>query len=206
MIGEKDIKQDCGSDKVSADRTAKNPWSAYFRVLLSPVNGLKRLKSSAISPEVMASRVFYPILALVAAASFMDIPYKLDTDVSSILQSAVALFVSFFISYFAIFPIGGAVLGVKASEKISSAYGKLLVLVTLSSLATMYLLFELCPVLEPVLFFAPIYTIYIICRGAKMLRLEDKMLTPTILVISLLEIGLPYLIYWVFKALLQINS
>jgi len=184
----------------------ENPWMAFVRVILTPVHGWKRLKSSQISPEVFASRVYYPLLALIAAATFMDIPYGIDSDISSILQTAIALFVSFFITYFAIPALSNVLLGKTSGEKISSGFGKNLILCTLSSLALMYLIYELCPVLEPILFFAPIYTVYLICRGVKMLRLPDSRSLPAIFVISLFEIGLPYIIYWCFKALLQINS
>ncbi len=182
-----------------------SPWRLFFSVLFTPVQGLKRLKNSKLDPAVMVSRVYYPVLALVSAAAFMDLAYGLDNDISSILQNAVALFVSFFITYFALFPAAGGLLGKNVSEKLASGYGRRLVSVTLTVLALNFLLYELCPVLEPVLFFAPVYTIYLITRGVKFLRLDDKRNTACIMVIVLLEIGLPYLIYWCLKAFLQIN-
>ena len=182
-----------------------SPWRLFFSVLFTPVQGHKRLKNSKLDPAVMVSRVYYPVLALVSAAAFMDLAYGLDNDISSILQNAVALFVSFFITYFALFPAAGGLLGKNVSEKLASGYGRRLVSVTLTVLALNFLLYELCPVLEPVLFFAPVYTIYLITRGVKFLRLDDKRNTACIMVIVLLEIGLPYLIYWCLKAFLQIN-
>ena len=59
-------------------RRAQSPLFAFFKMLISPIMGWKNIKSVAYKPEEVASRLYYPLVALIAAGEFLQLIYNPD--------------------------------------------------------------------------------------------------------------------------------
>lgn len=189
---------------MNKERRTSSPFFAFFLMFLSPITGWKNIKSAAFKPEEVAGRLFYPMVALVAAGEFMQLIYQCDLTVTKLLKDAVIIFISFFLGYFSILFLVEFLFKKNARIKITTDFGKIFVLMNLSSLALFYFLYEVLPLAGPILVFTPIYTLYLIIKGVKYLRLPQENYNFNIFLLSLLIIGLPILIYKIFQAILPI--
>ena len=184
----------------------ESPAKFFMNLLLSPVVGFKKLKSSRLTPEAFNAGVFYPLLAIASASTFMEMAYYPDRGLSSTLINAICTFISFFITYFAVFPIVRLTSGQECGEKIAGRYGKLSVSATMSTIVLYHILYTLCPFLEPLLFFAPVYTVYLIYKSLRGVRIPEQRTLSVTATVSLVEIFIPYLIELCFKAMLGNNQ
>lgn len=182
------------------------PFGIMVRILFSPVTGFKRLKASGLTPEAFNAAVFFPLLAIVSASSFIGMIYFPDTGVSDALRNAISVFISFFLTYFAIFPLMQLSVGKEHIGSFTSPYGRKMVSAGMSSLVIFYTLYELCPLLEPILFFSPLYTVYLFARGFKWTALPQNKKTPALIELSIISVFMPYLIDWAFGILNNLNS
>lgn len=62
----------------------------------------------------------------------------------------------------------------EVSESVTSEFGKVFVLLSLSSLCLFFTAIELCPMLWAVFIFLPLWTVYVVCRGARFFRFPDR--------------------------------
>lgn len=176
-----------------------------FRTLLTPVDGWKALKRVHFSPDKFASACFYPLTALASVSQFAELLYGADTPLSTLIVSALRVFMSFFLGYFLILLVGKVL--IKGSKSVfDSEFGKIFVMDSLSSLAVFYSLILFLPMLEPVLVFLPLWTIYAICRGVRFLRLPSDSVTIATCLLSLIIIGMPLVVGWLFSLVIPIQT
>ena len=175
-----------------------------LRSLLTPVHGWKAIKRSGLSPDRFASECFYPLTALASVSEFGQIIYGADVPVTSLIVSALIVFISYFVGYFMILVVGRIVLR-DGRKVLESNFGKLFVMNALSSLALFNSLVQLLPMLEPVLVFLPLWTIYVVCRGVRFLRLPRESETLVSCVLSLLIVGMPTLVGWLFSLIIPLD-
>lgn len=181
--------------------TAPNPILHFIKMLLSPINGWKQIKSAGFKSEEVGSKLFYPSIALVSAAEFIHLIYYPNATLTSILQSAIATFIAFFLGYFAILFLTDFVFAKVARAKIKTEFGKVYIMMNLTTLTLFYLIYEIFPLAAPIIVFTPIYTLYVIIKGAKCLRIPEEHFSVTIMMFALLIIGLPILIHYIFTAI-----
>ena len=74
-------------------RPAQSPFSAFLKMLISPIQGWKNIKSGAHKPEEVASRLYYPLIALIAAGEFLQLIYNPTLTVTVLLKDAVITFI-----------------------------------------------------------------------------------------------------------------
>lgn len=186
------------SYKTQGDGSSSSPLILLLRVMTSPVDGWKALKRSHIDPPEMARGSFYPLMALAAAARFLDFFYESNATVAGVLVDAVVVFISFFLAYFAaqlccrLFPA-------RISGRLTDIFGRDFMIAAMCTMVLFTVLREALPMAEPVLVFLPLYTAYLIFRGVKYLRLPNESQTWVAIVISVMIITFPGLIGWLFR-------
>lgn len=182
-------------------KLTSNPIYRFLFLLVSPLNGWKKFKNLGLKTDVVAQKLFYPLIALTSLSVFMEKIYN-DASLESLLQSAIITFVAFFFGYFLILILTAILLKSESKTKFQADFGKTYVMINLSSLAVFYILNNLFPPLEPILVFTPIYTIYLIIKGSRFLRIPEEETTHTNIVLSILIIGVPIALSYFFSLLL----
>lgn len=173
------------------------PMALLFSILMTGTAGWKDLRRSRLKPEQTAAGCFYPIIALASICRFADWFYLPEFDLSSTLVSAVSVFASFFFSYFAVQVVCKWLFPLAAKSKTESAFFKLTIQYSLSSLALFWIPGEIMPILEPLTVFLPIWTAFIITKAIRFLRIPEKCVNRCMATIVLTVIVTPYLFMWI---------
>ncbi|MCM1291665.1 MAG: hypothetical protein NC201_05725 [Prevotella sp.] len=192
----------------NSEQRSENPrlrdvsvWGVLIRLFVSPLNGWKRLKNSRLTPEKVASGMFYPLISVASLSVFADKFYSGERSLSLLLERAIGVFVSFFAGYYIVLILCKMILPGDAKQKIESRYGKMWLEYLISTLTIFYILYEILPVLEPILFFTPIMTLYLAIKGVRFLRLEDGGESATGWTAGLLSVAVPYGINYLFEVI-----
>lgn len=186
----------------SARKDSASAMGLMFRILATPVEGWKALKRARMAPETVASRCFYPFVALASVSEFANLFYLAESTVSSILVAAVNTFISFFFGYFLVLMCAGILMPKEVREQFKKPFGKEFVMEMMSTLALFYALGILLPMAQTVLVFLPLWTIYAISKGVRFLRGPKEAETRSACVLSLLIVGAPILCHWLFSIFL----
>lgn len=173
-----------------------SPFMLLIDILFTGTAGWKRLRRARLTPEQTAAGCFYPILALVAIFRFADWFYLPEFDLASTLVQAASIFASFFFSYFAAQVICKWFFPAEAKAKVDSPYFKLVVQYALASLALFWIPAEVLPILEPITVFLPIWTVFIITKGVRFLRLPENHKNRCMVTIIVSTVLTPYLFTW----------
>lgn len=174
----------------------QSPFMLLIDILFTGTAGWKRLRRARLTPEQTAAGCFYPILALVAICRFADWFYLPEFDLASTLVQAASIFASFFFSYFAAQVICKWFFPAEAKSKVDSPYFKLVVQYALASLALFWIPAEVLPILEPITVFLPIWTVFIITKGVRFLRLPENHKNRCMVTIIVSTVLTPYLFTW----------
>lgn len=171
-------------------------------ILFTGTAGWKRLRRSRLSPDQTAAGCFYPILALAAICRFADWFYLPEFDLASTLINAASIFASFFFSYFAVQALCRLLFPFNAKSKTESDFFKLLIQYSLSSLALFWIPAEIFPIIEPITVFLPIWTVFIITKGVRYLRLPENNRNRCMVTIIVSTILMPYFFMWLCEKIL----
>lgn len=180
------------------EKKHNGPFAYLFDILFTGTAGWKRLRRSRLTPEQTAANCFYPILAIAAVCKFADWFYLPDFSLSDTLVNAASIFASFFFSFFSVIVLCKLFLPVEAKSKTENQYFKLLVQYSLSSLALFWIPSEVFPVVEPIAVFLPIWTVFIITKGVRFLRLPEKHRNRCMVTIIVTIVLMPYIFMWLF--------
>ncbi len=173
----------------------------FLKVLANPSDGWKALKRSKIMPDAYSSACFYPMLALVALSHFACYIYNPDAQLSPTLMGALGGFLKFFVGFFVIILLLRRLPhGMK--ELFNKNFGRNFLMTCLASLALFEAIIELFPIGEPILVFLPLYTIFIIFKGVRFLRVERDRETMTAIELSIATVAVPQLIELIFDKLM----
>lgn len=182
----------------------KSALSLLFTIMFNPVEGWKKLRRSKIKLEEVQSRCFYPVLALLALSKFADYIYSVNVSLSQVITEGVVSFVSFFFGYFCIQMFLSWVSKKDVYEKVDSLYGKEYITISLTTLAIFAILRDLLPMIWPILFFLPLWTIYLMFKGVRFFKIEPKREMTFYVSAILSVIGMPLLIDWALNSLLKL--
>ncbi len=171
-------------------------FGLLLKTMFSPVEGWKAVRREKISPETAQRECFYPLLAIYAVSKFAILAYSAKADLSEVLVSAVTSFVSFFFGYFCAVILLRHLLPKESAKTFDTDFGKNLVVLSLSSLCLFFILTELLPMLWAVLIFLPLWTVYMICRSTKFIKIQEDRQLLTIALMNLIIIGTPILLEW----------
>lgn len=180
------------------------PFALFLRVMVAPRGGWKAVRRSALPIDRLNAGAFYPLLAAVAAGAFMQLIYDANATVATCLISALILFLSFFIAQFPVLPLLSIFLPSEDKKLCHSLFTRSLVSLVLSIEAFLYIIYELLPMLEPMLtFFFPLIVIYSVTEGVKRMRAPEELNIRIIIILSLLLAGLPLLAFCILEPLLM---
>lgn len=174
--------------------------------MLTPVEGWKALKRARLKPERFAERCFYPLIALAALSEGSSLFYEANISFADWAKNGLSTFITFFFGYFSILMVGGSVLPKKSREFIHKDIGKEFVMLTLSTMALFWSVIQIIPMLEPVLVFLPLWTIYLIFKGVRVLRIPPEVQNSTTGWLCLLIIGAPLFWNWLMTEFILPNT
>lgn len=182
----------------------KNPSAVrlLFKTMFTPVEGWKALKRARLKTEEFASRCFYPLIALAAISEVSKVFYEANVSVSDWAVDGLITFMTFFFGYFTVLLAGGFMLPPKSRDIIKKDIGKQFVMLAMSSLAIFWIFIQIMPMLEPVLVFLPLWTIYLIYKGVRILRVPEEVENSTTGLLCMLIIGIPVLWNWILTDIL----
>lgn len=179
-----------------------SPLLLMFKVLINPIEGWKSVRRSRLTPERAQQGCFYPLLALLAATKFLLLAYHSTLKLQTALIDAVNSFVSFFFGYFCIIIFLKIALPGNSGKNFETNFGKVFVIISLSTLCLFYALADALPMLWAILIFLPMWTIYIICRGTKFFKFPENRAIFSTFILSLTIVGFPLLISWIMELML----
>ena len=119
------------------------------------------------------------------------------------IVDAVISFMSLFFGYFCILIILKMVMPKYIAEEFNSSFGKVSILISLSSLSLFFMLMELFPMLWAVLIFLPLWTVYLICRGIRFFKFPEQHEIGYTGLLCLVIVGVPVLISWMLSSILS---
>ena len=189
-------------EELSEKRLRNITFKIMFKTLFSPVEGWKMLRREHLSTDIIQSECFYPLLALLAAAKFVDFLYKSHLSITHVIVEGLFAFISYFFGYFIILLLLKAILPSKLSEIFNKSFGKSFILISLSTLVLFNLVIELLPMLEPVFIFLPLWTIYSMCKGIRFFKLPEKGFLRFTVLLCISVVGIPLLIEWALMNLI----
>ncbi len=181
----------------------KHPVLLLLSMMINPVEGWKNIRRAHLKPEEVASKCFYPLVALASMSEFMAYVYTVPEGISTVLIQALNVFISFFFGYFIVLLLERTLLPANCREKAASEYGKEFVMYLLSTLTLFYTLSNFVPMLEAVWVFLPLWTIYLASKGIRFFKFPDYRITLITVLICAFIILSPIGLYMVFSELLM---
>lgn len=195
-----------GEDSAVPDcsRPAKTPapFGVLIRSMLTPVEGFKALKRARFKTEEFAGRCFYPLIALAAVSDIAGLFYKAGFSIADWMVSGFSTFMTFFFGYFTILLAGPLLLPAKSRPLLKKDIGRQFVMLALSTLAIFWTVIQVAHMLEPVLVFLPLWTIYLVYKGVRVIRVPSEVENSTTGILCMLVIGVPILWSWLISELL----
>lgn len=179
-----------------------NPWLLFLHLLIAPKLGWRRIKGAGFEMDDYARRLFYPLLALMAACRFIDKIYYSGVPLWVLLQDALALFVAGFAGFYLVNLLARMFLPTVTRIKIDSGFGRIYIMTVMGVLALAMTVSELLPWLGMMLLVLPIYSTYILVKGLRPLRVPAGELMPSAIVMTVLCLGVPTAIYYSLRALM----
>ncbi|MDE5807323.1 MAG: YIP1 family protein [Muribaculaceae bacterium] len=186
-----DDEEDAEEDEQSGSKGGL--ISLMIKILSTPVEGWKELKRRKYSPDEVASGCFFPMTAFAAISEFAAKIYT-NITVSECLIKAVFTFISFFFGYFTIMLLCGVFLPSSVKDAMKKELGKEFVMMNLSTLALFLIAINIFPMIDAVLVFLPLWTIYLIYKGVKILRVPPMLEARVKAILVFLIIGIP--LFW----------
>ncbi|MDE6338141.1 MAG: YIP1 family protein [Muribaculaceae bacterium] len=176
-----------------------------LKLLSNPVEGWKEVRREGVTVDEAQRNCFYPLLAIMAISHFATLFYSSRVTLSQIILEAVTSFVGYFAGFFCIILLLKLLLPKGADKCVDTNFGKVFVILNLSSLCLFFTAMELLPMLWPILIFLPLWTVYVICRGTRFFRFPEEKTILCIGLMCVLIVGLPTLIEWGLNEVLPTN-
>lgn len=201
--GEEDVDEDNSEDEEDDDENENepkgNPSVLLLKILSTPVEGWKELKRRAYTPEEISSGCFLPLIAIASISEFATKMYGVSITLSQCLMNALSTFVAFFFGYFTVLLVGGYILPKVVRGNLKQDFGKEFVMMNISTLALFYTAYKLCPMIDAVLVFLPIWTIYLIYKGVRFLRVPVAVEARSKVIMAFLIVASPVLWGWLME-------
>lgn len=201
-----------GDNEEYGDRGENGGGKSYptirllFEMMINPIEGWKKIRRTKSTPEETARGCFYPILAIAAASCFMECIYNSATTLSMAMIEAVKIFVSLFFGNFLALTFVKMLMPKDQKKIADTVFGKKYMMYLLSTLGLFWTLFELLPMIGPVLSFTPLWTIYLAMRGARFFRFPEEKSSMLTAVMCGIVVAAPYVVFWVFDMLLPAGN
>ena len=191
-------EEDEGEDSPDDDRRA-GPWSLLFKIMISPVEGWKSLRRSKISADSVGFGLFLPISVVAGLSDFLGLIYDPHIATLNVVIMSVLTFMSYFIGYFIAAFASRILLPRGMKDFLYTGFGKAFAMISISTLALFHIILECLPIFEPIFYFLPLWTIYIIIKGMKFVKIREDRSSYTLGVVCVTLVGAPIFVDWVFS-------
>lgn len=166
-----------------------------------PSSGWEMVMDRGPKPEIAVLRFLLPVSVLSGVSDFFNLIYMVDCTFTELLVSAVITFCSFFIGYYLSLVFCKLLLPKDAGHFPVSPYGKLIILFSTATLAFFHILMQAIPMFDFIFEFLPIWTVYLIYKGMKMVVVSAEKQTYAIGLTCIVTICSPFLIEWFLSLL-----
>lgn len=180
----------------------RNPLLLLLKLVCTPIEGWKELKSSRCTSQRFAWGCFYPLTFIAALSDYAALFYNPDANLPYIVTESVIIFMCLLLANFCTLVVSDIIFPSRVKKQVASHFGKNFIMAMLSILALTITAWNLLPPLTPILSFIPIYIIYLIARGVKFLRVPTELTMRITVVMGILIIGLPFLFNTLFTRLI----
>lgn len=178
----------------------KNSLIALFlKIMTTPIEGWKELKRRKASNESIAGSIFYPMVALAALSQFAALFYDEDVTLNVAVTNATIIFVAFFFGYFTMQLVAPVLMPKECRDIVRTDLGKNFMMINTATLALFYVIYSVLPLLEPLMVFLPLWTIYLVFKGVKIFRIAREKEARVQFTLCAIIIGMPVLWYWVIE-------
>lgn len=177
--------------------TTRNPWLLLFKLLVTPIEGWKSIRRAKRTAAEWSRECFYPLTGFCALTSLASVIYDHDVTWNVAVIHSIIAFMSFLLSYFCTLLCADIFLP-QIRKEIHSDFGKIFVMTAISTMGVAYCLWNLLPMLSPLLAFVPIYTIYLVIRGVRFLRIKGDKTGNITVAMCIFIVGLPLVLYYLF--------
>lgn len=174
----------------------KSPFLMMLKILSNPVEGWKDIRRANLTVEDAQQKCFYPLLAIMAICKFAGLYYSPSSTLTDLTVEALTSFVGLFAGYFCIILLLKLLLPGKGGEIFDTDFGKVFVIMSLSTLSLFFALTELLQMLWAILIFLPLWTVYSVCKGIRFLNFPEDRTVRSTTILCLLIVGVPELIQW----------
>lgn len=198
-----ELPEESEDDNDKDGNSAANPLKLLFGMMFNPVEGWKKIRRSRLSTDAVGRGCFFPLLGLLAISCFAPLIYEETATLNSCTMEAVKMFVALFFGYYLVLALERTLMPLKFRQTLAGTdFGKCFVMYCLSTLAIFLTIYEALPMVQPVVVFLPIWTIYLAARGARFFKFPEEKngLLTTMVCIYLL--GAPLCIWWALDWLL----
>lgn len=179
-----------------------SPFGAMLKVMIGPIYGWRKLKRAKISTERFAAGCFYPLLAVAAVTEFAGMFYEANKTFPEMLVESVKTFITYFLGYYIALLCSTTFIPKSCREKMHTEFAHTFIMLATSTLLLFRILLNLFPMVDSVLVFLPIWTIYLIVRGARILRVPKDRESSMAGLISLYTIAAPFFCGWLLSEIL----
>lgn len=204
VVDENYEEEDYEALAASADdgiESDKSPLLLLLNLMFMPVDGWKKLKGARLNPDTFAVKCFFPVTLVAALSEFANFYYDATSSLSAIVVMSLFTFLSFFFGYFTSYLVGISFLPKYLRTALKTDFGKIFILACISTLGIFFALYNLMQMLGPVIVFLPLWTLYLVSRGVRFLRIgKDKESTASVW-IGVLLLGAPILWTYIFELL-----
>lgn len=191
-----------GGDKNPSEDATKNLLLKVVRTLLNPVEGWKAIKRTRLSPQKFNPKTLFPIAGVVSISQLVGDLVWTDRTLSESIPGAISAFCAFFFGYFAAILFAKLLMPKPCRNVADSDFGKNFIAAAMTTFAIFYALIQLLPMMQPILVFLPLWTIFSISRGVRFLQIPADMTTRVATIMSVVVIGAPLAIDWLVSLIL----
>lgn len=177
-------------------------FKTLLKVLTTPVEGWKEIRRFRFTPEQIQSSCFYPLTGLAALSHFFTLIYHPSTPLVSLIVTALITFTSFFLSPTCIKLVLRLITPADSIQAYEEKFGHVFFLIILSTLALFDIPYQLLPMLDPVLVFLPVWSIYVLSKGMRFLKINRKRELSQTIILSILTVGMPILLEYILSLIL----
>ena len=161
-----------------------------------PTLGWENALQRGPRPEIAVLRFLLPLSLLSAGSEFFSMLYQVQLNFTTVLVSSVITFCSFFLGYYLALVFAKIFLPKDARDFPSTSYGKLMTMIGIGTLAFFHILMMALPMFDFIIEFFPLWTIFIIFRGMKMVVVSAEKQMISLAVMCMVIICSPVLVEW----------
>lgn len=173
-----------------------------LKVLTTPVEGWKEVRRYKLTPEQIQSSCFFPLTGIATLSNFFTLFFHPSTPLVNLIVSALITFTAFFLSPTCILLVLRLITPADSIAALEDRFGRAFILIVLCSLALFDIPYQLMPMLDPVLVFLPIWSIFILSRGMRFLKINRRREMSLTIILSILTVGMPILLEYILSLIL----